>query len=267
MQDELHALALRIKRQARTHAAHVVVLGRLLLQAKALCAVGGFQAWFRSLGADFSLRTAQEAMTAATRFLNVPNLHRLTPTTLRMLGSLNRSKREIAIDQVLELSEQGKVSWAEVRSIITATDPTSIYGYPEGHPLHDNGENTLEAIGRRLVTMLSDPTVSSLHFSPDHDTGRDSPHEKGGGESVQLTVLGEEEGKAKRLVVTRRELGATLAAAVGEEKKRLCKKCGRELDPSAFSKACRNCKRCERARVKSYETKKKAKKKIDPEAN
>lgn len=266
MQTDLQSLATRIRRHPRAHGANIVALGQLLLTAKSLCEPGKFSQWFHELRAGFSLRTAQETMTAATRLANISNLHRLSPSTLQMLCSRKIKRRQEAIDRILELTEQRKIRWAEAREIISETDPTSIYGYPESDPRHVKEENTLEAIGRQLVAMLRDPSVLSVHFSPDHDTGCDTANDRGSSESIRLTILGEEEdGKPKRVTVTRRDLGMTLAAAVGEEKNRLCRGCNRELPPSQFSKSCRRCKRCERARVKRHDQKKR--RRIDPEVN
>lgn len=247
LRDWLRAAARKANRNPRRTAAHVVALGRLLLDARGRLGPGKFGRWIRTL--DFSVRTGQEAMTAARRCGGLPDLARLLPSALRVLTRpAVRADADLVARIVRATGRRGRVGFSAAREAVTDVDPAAVYG-PAGVPVASETED--EAFARRLLNLVAAPGVSALMISVDRDP--QCP-------TAEIRLMG-----LDRRVFTRPTLRAALAAATGEEPLRRCPKCSRDkgedvyLPPQMFSEGCSQCRFCKRKNTREWKRRRQAK--------
>lgn len=241
----IHRLAVRVRNHPRTNGAQIVKLGQLLVKACDLVGFRQFEPWLRSASPSYSLRAARYAIKAHRLWGHLPysTLARLSPSSVDLLCTDSIISRPAIRTRIEELfgSSTGKIRWADVRSAISEVDPTAIYGEPES-----GNESAGEKLSRQLIDILMRDDTSQVWLSVDHDD--DEPISR-------VTVF---TGRGPT-TFTRRHIAGAISAAAGEETQRFCRKCAKWLPQDQFSTNARNCKQCERKRVKEYEAKMKAK--------
>jgi len=235
-QKKLRQLAARINRHPQQHAAHTVLLGKLLQEAKALAGHGRFTKWLETHTPKLRVKQARRLMSLSRRLGAVADLQLFLPSAaLALKPRVLKNKTLMA-----ELTEAAKASLAKQKKrlgyqgvllVVAGIQPDEIVEQPD--------ETPEETALRHLEGILSHEQVTSLHITPDRDP--DDP-------SVQVTVLGE----GVYRTAMRRDLPGALAALAGEEQVRRCPKCGITKLLPQFSKQAKYCKTCERARVKDY---------------
>jgi hypothetical protein len=252
---QLRTFAGRIRRHPRRTAADLVELGLLLFQAKAIAGHGEFGPWLKdSIG--WSLRLAQEAMTAARRLPELPlPLERFAVSAVRILTRQAVVSTPVLVEDLCRLAAQPgpPVSFSQAREAVSAITPAAVY------PRRVQAESEASEISRRLAELVCDDGVTGIHITPDRDS------EDPGVASVTVTVLG-----ASRRSVRRSTLVGALTAIAGEEQLRRCSHPEHEgpnlIPPSMYSRRAFFCKRCDRRRVAEWEAKKRAERRASREA-
>jgi hypothetical protein len=246
----LRSLAALVRAHPRDTVGQLVALGRLLIQARQVAGHGRFAAWFSGAYPAYSLRVAEEAMTAARRLDGLPlPLGRFAVSAVKVLSLRKVARSPALVDALAELVRLPgpPVTYSEARAAVSAVSPAAVY------PRAGKGgerESPAEAMSRRLLDLVCADQVTSLYIAADHD---------GEASAVTLTVMG-----ARPRTVTREYLTTAIAAAVGEEELRRCPHPehtgANPLPPGMFNKRAHYCKLCDRRRVKEHEARKKARK-------
>ncbi len=239
----LRQLAVLTRNHPRVTVADLLGLGKLLLEAKRLRPHGEWAIWLASV--PLSVSDATIAMRVARRIiLPREQLETVRASTARVLTRTKvlRSKKLTEAAMSAPRDKNGMITMRSMQSAISTVDPWAV------HNAGEVKEGPVEALGRRLLLLENDITVTSVFVSFDRD-------DKDGVTTASVTVMRE----GGRQTVTRMTVEAAIATLSGEEIAVLCKPCGRNLLPASFSKGSHNCKRCERERVGAYTREKRKK--------
>ncbi len=247
----LRSLARQIRRAPRRTLADLVVVGRLLTEAKSLVRRGDWLEW---LADNTSIRKslASHAMQAAKEWGHLPisTLRKFTPSAVRILANrtIPRKLREKAL--LAPVSDPRKIigpSDAILRTLEPDEGLQLAAGLLSGRlaePPSDVPPSAAEEAYRRLTKLLT--SASMVHFTVSRD-----PDAPDGIESVGVTMYGDD---GRPMHVSRRDVDELLRAAAGEEALKRCPRCGESKPADAFARSSNSCRICERARVKAATT-------------
>lgn len=245
----LRSAARRIQRHPRQNAAQIIVLGRLLLQVKAVVGHGNLRSW---LIAHFpaSYATAREAMRAAKLLENdIASVRHFGPSAIRLLTKPRMSKT-IREKLLKSPPREGPKKIGFTRALLLTLEDDGQLEEPAGDAVERMTDQ------ERAYSQLQELLTRSgmVHFI--HDRDAEFPDES----TVSVTVYSRD-ARAPR-TITRRGLPNALAAAIGQEPRRFCTKCKTDRPVEWFAKRTHLCRLCERKRVGAAKAKKRAGKKL-----
>lgn len=262
---KLRRIAHAVRNHPRDSAAQIVVLGRLLSEAKAIAGYGGFRRWFEAIEPSFSLRVAREAMTAARRCGQFDlALHKFSASAVRVLSHKQVARTPELVELLAASVAESPTAFSEARDIVSSRKPRIFYPASRAELAQAREESPGEAIARRLVDLVTDPDVSLIQISSDHDNevtnGRKASYP-----AISIQVMGK-----RRQTIVRQTIAEALESAAGQERLRRCPSPGHTgpnpIGSQSFSRNTHYCKICERRRVKKY-PKNRVKKGRKPKAN
>ena len=264
----LRAISARLRSRPRATVADLYANGRLLTEAKSLLPRGQFRAWTAAIGlprwiVDESLRVFVVVRVSPGRLAKLRASCARVLTRKKVAASVDLTDRAVATPP----GPDGLVSYRDMMSEVSEANPAAIHNLkgagvrpektPEERKLAAAVAEHNEALGRRLVKLATDATVSSVHVSfirePDA-TGDSSADDQ---PRVAVTVLGETEtGGAFRRATNQPSVGGAFAHVTGEGSTRRCNKCkAGGLSEDAFNKGCHYCKKCDRERSRACSSK------------
>ncbi len=236
----LRATAKRINNHPREHAGHILAIGRLLLQVKALLGHGRIISWHNAY-LRLRYRESAEAMQLAhlvdKQKLDSATLHHFGVSAVRVLVQrMSKTKRE----RIFSAPRQAKLIGCSAVQLLTLaeSDDDVVACLQPCEPAVEN-----EA-WRRLSALLENAEVLWIDVMRDEDAKLKSP------EAVTVSIIS----KGKQFRFCRPDIERALKAAVGEEMLRECPKCRADGRPFLkpeydFAKSTSWCRSCERERV------------------